>query len=193
MQLNNFIIFDTEFTSWEGSNKRNWSLNWEFPEIIQCSALKIKRENNIFKIIDEFSVYVKPNKNIQLSNYIIELTGITQKDIDTQGLDFHTFLDDFYTFCGNYDIYSYGNDYHEIKINLDLNEYSYKSKFRQWESKFYDICDILKQYNIDTTKYSSGTIYKYFNLIPDRKIDIHNSYWDVYSIFITLNYLIQFK
>ena len=35
-----FILFDTEFTAWEGSQNRNWSLCWEHRELISISALK---------------------------------------------------------------------------------------------------------------------------------------------------------
>ena len=34
------IIFDTEFTAWEGSAQRNWSFDWEYREIIQIAAVK---------------------------------------------------------------------------------------------------------------------------------------------------------
>ena len=34
-----FIIFDTEFTAWEGSMERKWSGENEYKELIQISTL----------------------------------------------------------------------------------------------------------------------------------------------------------
>lgn len=186
-----FILFDTEYTSWEGSQERNWSYDYEYKEIICISALKIKNINNELTIIDKFNYYVKPIKNPLLSNYITNLTGITQNTIDTMSIKFEEALKLFYIFCENYNIYSYGNDYHEIKINITLNKLTHLSKFLEWEKKFYDIKPIFQKYNIDTNKYTSGTVYKSVNLQPSKLIKVHDSIWDTYSLFITLKYLLN--
>ena len=39
-----FIIFDTEFTAWEGSMERNWSGENEYRELVQISAFRIKKK-----------------------------------------------------------------------------------------------------------------------------------------------------
>ena len=41
-----FIIFDTEFTAWEGSMQRGWSGQNEHREIVQISAIRIKKKKN---------------------------------------------------------------------------------------------------------------------------------------------------
>lgn len=38
-----FIIFDTEYTAWEGSNERNWSEGWEEKELVKIAAMKVKK------------------------------------------------------------------------------------------------------------------------------------------------------
>ena len=38
---NEFIIFDTEYTSWEGSLKRNWSNKNEYKELVAIGALHV--------------------------------------------------------------------------------------------------------------------------------------------------------
>jgi len=35
------IIFDTEYTAWEGAKERNWSGSGEHREIVQIAAVKI--------------------------------------------------------------------------------------------------------------------------------------------------------
>ena len=37
----NLLIIDAEWTAWEGSMERNWSLENEYREIAQISAFKI--------------------------------------------------------------------------------------------------------------------------------------------------------
>ena len=39
-----FIIFDTEFTAWEGSQERKWSGENEFRELVQISAIRVKKK-----------------------------------------------------------------------------------------------------------------------------------------------------
>lgn len=190
MNENIFILFDIEYTAWEGSQQRNWSHDNEYKEIICISALKINKCNNKLQIKDKFNYYVKPKLNPILSDYIINLTGITQTKIDTEGYNFEIALEAFYIFCENYNIYSYGNDYTEIKVNLHLNNISKSSKYFIWESQFYDIKPILNSYNINTSNYTSGSVYKSVGLKPNN-VKIHDSMWDTYSLFITLNYLLK--
>lgn len=196
-----FIIFDCEFTAWENSLKYNWTRNNEEPEIISCSALKIENKNNNFKILDSFDYYIKPIINPKLSNYIIKLTGITQEIINNEGVDFAFFIEQFYNFSNNLNnkvyklkLYSYGHDYNEIKRNLYLNNINKDSKYFEWEKNFFDIRIILNKY-LDTSKYTSGTLYKYFLKDTDlnKDIKVHNSNFDTYSIYITLEYLLNSK
>lgn len=191
MNENNFILFDIEYTAWEGSQERNWSYKYEYKEIICISALKINNNNNKLSIVDKFNYYVKPKINPILSDYIIKLTGITQHTINTIAYNFIDVLEKFYIFCKDYNIYSYGNDYTELKINLELNNIPVLSKYYKWECKFYDIKPIFQNYNINTNNYTSGTIYKSVNLIPTENIKVHDSMWDTYSLFITLNFLLN--
>ena len=176
--MKNYILFDTEFTAWEGSQKRNWSNDNEYREIIQISALKIKNG----KILDKLNIYVKPCINKILSDYIINLTGITNYKIMTQGVSFKNALEEFYIFSENYELYSYGNDYDVILENMKINKIM-DDKYFKIEKKFKDFKDILKKYtNINVNKYSSGTIYKALDIkINNHKI--HDSQSDIYSMY----------
>ena len=186
-----FIIFDTEFTAWEGSQKRNWSLCWEHKELISISALKIKKTKNKLEIIDKLNYYIQPRINKQLSTYITNLTRITQNKIDTMGYDFEIVMEKFYTFSKNLELYSYGNDYSIIQENLDLYKIDIDSKYRTWNNSFLDIRFIFQSYGINTSNYTSGTVYKHFNLKPKQEIKIHDAEWDTYSLFLTLVYILE--
>ena len=66
----NYIVFDLEFTSWEGSMQRNWSGENEYKEIVQIAAIKVTDG----KISDKLNILVKPNINPNLSDYFQKLT-----------------------------------------------------------------------------------------------------------------------
>lgn len=176
-----YIVFDTEFTAWQGSQERNWSLPNEYKELVQISAIKVNK-GEIEEILD---LYIKPKKNPILSDYFINLTGITNDDLKEKGISFEDGIEKFYKFSKNYNLYSYGPDWKIINENLNLYNFNKSSKFfdKDWTSQFFDFRDKLKCYDIDTSKYTSGTIYKAFNLKLENH-HVHNSFDDAYSLYI---------
>lgn len=184
-----FIIFDTEYTSWKGTNENGYNRNTQFPELVQIGALKIDKK---FNIIDKLNIFVLPVLNPTLSEYFINLTKITQSKLDKDGIPFTSALNQFYDFCLNdnklLDIYSYGNDYHIIKEGLDIHNINDEEKFRKWKSYFYDVRNIFNEFDINTDKYSSGTIYTAFNLNPND-ISVHDALFDSYSIYMSLRHI----
>lgn len=190
-----FIIFDTEYTSWEGSMEREWSGKNEFKELVQISAIKVKKYNNTIIIKKKLNLYLKPRINPILSQYFMDLTNIQQHVIENEGHRFKDAMKIFYRFCKNregvkFPIFSYGNDYDVIKENLKLNSINKKSKFHRWGKHFYDIRDIFKNY-VDVDKYSSGTLYTAFGIKPKGKMSVHNAMWDSISLFLSLRYIVE--
>jgi inhibitor of KinA sporulation pathway (predicted exonuclease) len=172
-----YIVFDTEFTSWEGSHERNWSGHKEFKEMVQIGAIKVENK----KIIDTLDIYIKPVINPILSDYFINLTGITNDKIEKEGVLFEEAFDKFYQFSEGCKLYSYGNDYFEIEENIKL--YNIKRDFiDSFKKNFYDFKDKIK--NIDVNKYTSGTIYKAYNIKFDKKLKLHNGFDDAYSLYL---------
>lgn len=187
-----FIIFDTEYTAWEESQKNNWNKQNEYMELVQIGALKIRKKKNKLEILDKISILIKPKINPILSKYFINLTQITQNELNNNSYSFEDGMKIFYDFCfyknKNISLYSYGNDYDIILYNLDLYKKLDDSVYRLWRKHFYDIKNIFKNY-IDVNKYSSGTLYTAFNINPDNNISIHNALWDSMSLFLSLNHL----
>lgn len=177
--MKKYILFDTEFTAWKNSLKTNWSKPNEYREIIQIAAFKI----NDGKIVETLNIYVKPNINKKLSRFITNLTGITNYKINKYGISFKKAIEKFYKFSGSYTLYSYGNDYDVIRENLLLNEIT-ELKYFNWNKKFKDFKKIIKRKSkIDPSKYTSGNIYKAFNIKMDEKFKPHNSINDIKSLF----------
>lgn len=189
-----FIIFDTEFTAWKGSQERDWSGENEERELVQIGALKVKKLKTTIKVVKKLNIYIKPRINPILSDYFKNLTGIEQSTIDEKGRGFREAMKIFYRFCKNkngekFNLYSFGNDYHVIKENLKLNSINKKSKFYKWERKFFDITPFFEPY-VNVKKYSSGTLYKAFNIKPKSKSSVHNALWDGISLFISLKHIL---
>jgi DNA polymerase III alpha subunit (gram-positive type) len=176
-----YIVFDTEYTSWKGSQERNWSNINEHRELVQIAALKI--DNG--EIIDKLDLYIKPNINTILSEYFTKLTGISNEDITEKGNHIIDALHLFLKFTNNYPIYSYGNDYIIIEENLLLNCIPLSSKLfsSEWKNNFIDFRELLYNYNINTDEYTSGTIYKAFNLEIDNHM-VHNAMHDTFSLYL---------
>lgn len=92
------VLFDTEFTAWEGSQQRLWSEPWEHRELVDLGAVRVSAET--FAITGEFHRMTVPTVNSTLSDYFTGLTGITQQDLEAKAVPLPDLLDDFQAFCG---------------------------------------------------------------------------------------------
>jgi len=99
------VIFDNEVTTWEGAAARNWSGPGEYRELVQLAAALVDTED--FTELCVYKILAKPRINPILSEYFIDLTHITQKEVDERGVDFSLVLDHFYAWCGEDDLYSF--------------------------------------------------------------------------------------
>jgi len=123
-------IYDTEWTSWPGFMESGWKQPGRHCEIIQIGAVKLDAANN-FAEIGTFEVFVKPRINPTLSEYITDLTGITQEEIDVQGRSFADALADFLAFLDDdlQSVFSFGQDSAIIRKNCVLNDIPYPDFF----------------------------------------------------------------
>ncbi len=119
---NCMVVFDLEWTAWEGSEKRQWSGPNENREIIQIGAVVMHFAASKWRKGDVFNMYVRPTIRPVLSDYISVLTGISQDTIDQHGQVFITALNDFKNFCPkNAILCSNGNDWDVLKENCIIN------------------------------------------------------------------------
>ena len=126
------VVFDLEFTSWPGSNERNWSLPNEDREIIQIGAVKIETTGDM-REVDSFQILVRPLKNPILSDYIVNLTEITQEKVEKEGILFPLALSRFINFIGEHpiDILSNGGDEEVIEENCQIHNIPFLSIFKK--------------------------------------------------------------
>jgi inhibitor of KinA sporulation pathway (predicted exonuclease) len=112
------VIFDTEFTAWDGSQSRRWTAPGEFREILQIGAIVV--EADTLEEQRAFSVLVRPTLNPVLSPYIVSLTGITQAAIDQHSLSLADAVAEFLAFAQDRPLCCYGDDGWVIAKNLQL-------------------------------------------------------------------------
>ncbi len=102
------VIFDLEWTAWEGSLARNWKGPGEFREVIQIGAVIL--EAVAFQAMAGFSILVRPLKNPVLSDYIQGLTGITNTKMEQEGVPYQEALNAFASFLGERPAFCNGGD-----------------------------------------------------------------------------------
>jgi len=112
------IIYDLEFTAWEGSMRHRWLRPGEFKEVVQIGAVKLDAAS--MAIRDTFSLFVRPRINPDLSPYLERLTGITTQTLREQGRDFASAYDAFLDFVGGAPCAAFGRDELVFEENLRL-------------------------------------------------------------------------
>ena len=116
------VIYDTEFTSWEGFLEKGFKDAGRYPEIIQFGAIVLDADDDLVEV-GSFTTLVRPKINPVLSDYIQELTRITQNDIDIHGVPFSAALVAFTDFMPEdaEALICYGRDGEILEINCQLN------------------------------------------------------------------------
>ena len=105
------VVWDTEFTAWPGSQERGWTRPGEHRELVQIGAVALDATAEL-KEIATFERIIQPKINPRLSQYFIELTGITQERVDSEGIPFPHALEAFAEFVNHWGggIGSFGRD-----------------------------------------------------------------------------------
>ena len=179
------MVFDLEFTSWPGSNERNWSLPNEDREIIQIGAVKIETTGDM-REVDSFQILVRPLKNPILSDYIVNLTEITQEKVEKEGILFPLALSRFINFIGEHpiDILSNGGDEEVIEENCQIHNIPFLSIFKKSTDLKIYFSEVL---GISRKNCTSGMLPELFGLNNHEKQ--HDALGDARSISQVLKYL----
>ncbi len=115
------VVYDLEFTAWEGSMQSRWSRPCEFTEVVQIGAVKVDAES--LKTVDEFEILVRPRINPVLSDYLVALTGISNEMVREKGVDFITAFGAFAEFAGGARTFAFGRD--DLVLADNLKRYGF--------------------------------------------------------------------
>lgn len=113
------MIVDLEYTAWPGSLERDWSGPDEHREVVQIGAVSLDAGNG-FAERDAFEALVRPQRNPVLSDYFVNLTGITNDRLKDEGTDLSTGLRALAAFAGPAPLLSNGTDGDVIIENCTL-------------------------------------------------------------------------
>ena len=112
------IVFDLEFTAWEGSMRHRWLRPGEFKEVVQIGAVKVDPKS--LDVLETFDALVRPRINPTLSPYFEKLTGIGNDALRARGRDFADAYADFLDFAAGAVSSAFGRDELVFEENLRL-------------------------------------------------------------------------
>jgi inhibitor of KinA sporulation pathway (predicted exonuclease) len=118
--IGELVLFDLEFTAWEGSMARGWSLPGEHREVVQIGAVRL--DGRTLQETATLDLLIRPRINPVLSDYFAALTGITNAELDRRGQDFAPAYGAFLTFVGEAPVGCFGRDDRILMENLALYE-----------------------------------------------------------------------
>jgi DNA polymerase III epsilon subunit-like protein len=116
--MNPVTVFDLEYTAWANSLRERWMAPGEFREVVQIGAVKL--DGGSLAPRDELNLLVKPRINGVLSDFLVELTGVTNEAVAVRGLDIRDAYDRFVDFAEGGIICSFGRDDWVLEANLKL-------------------------------------------------------------------------
>ena len=123
---------------------------------------------------DNLDLLTFPAYTRQLPSFFVELTGITQKDLEQKGMDFPEGFQKLVEFCNGYPIWTFDKDQEVLEQNCGYFgiEFSLPDLVR--------VKPQLPEWGIDPNKYSSGTLYKAAG--AEMNGHTHNALHDVRSM-----------
>jgi inhibitor of KinA sporulation pathway (predicted exonuclease) len=112
------VVFDLEFTAWQGSIANRWLRPGEFREVVQIGAVKLDAAS--FAETAALDILIKPRLNPVLSTYFEELTGVTNERLASDGVDFAEAYRAFVQFADGAPLAAFGRDDLVLIDNLKL-------------------------------------------------------------------------
>jgi len=183
------VVFDTEFTSWPTAKATLWGSPGEHREIIQIAARRWDCDGD-WREGERFVSFVCPQISPKLSPFIKELTGITQKQVDTADT-VEVVMRRFKKFASGALCYSNGNDINALAENFGLlgkkNPLSY-TQTRTLYPWIYQKIEKTLGRKFKWQSYSSGRLYELFK-IKLASDAVHDAMHDVDSLCATIEQL----
>ena len=184
---NTIVFYDTEFTTWDGAMERDWTGPGEYRELVQIGAVRFNLDT--LEELDEFLVLVKPKKNPVLSDFFVQLTGITNDDVAKNGLSFPEAYARFQKFLNGMPNACYGWDGKVMRENLAFNNMPATEDDFDSANMGPWFKDVGAPYGIKG-KINSGKLASVLGA-PMKAIQEHNALHDSRSIAAAYRFLIQ--
>lgn len=142
-------------------------------QIVQIAAIIFDMKTG--KEYAKLDLVVRPTYEKQVGSFFTKLTGITQQQVD-RGVSLEDGLRTLEDFIGNHPVLTYDKDWFVLHQNASYIDYTLTVIARP----FVRIKHLLYLYGIDSSQYSSGSLYTAVGL--DMKGHVHNALHDVRSL-----------
>lgn len=181
------VVFDLEFTAWDGAVDGDWSAPGQLREIVQIGAVRLGDD---LSVEAEFEALVRPVVNPTLSPYLLELTGIRQDDVERAGLAPAEALGAFFGFCGEGTALSYGNDMMVLGENVGWARARGEVLANGFlAASFLNIRPWLNALAPETAGSNSGGLWKALGLARPTDGAEHSALFDAHSLAAALRHL----
>lgn len=148
-------------------------------QIVQIAAIRTGLETG--KEYGSFDIFCIPAYTRELPEFFIELTNITQVQVEEEGQPFPEAILKLSDFCQDDPIWTFDADYGVLKQNA-----TYFNIELPFKEEFIRVKPLLKGWGLDYKDYSSGTLYK----ATGAKLNghVHNALHDVRSMSLAVNF-----
>lgn len=176
------VVFDLEFTTWDGARERGWSGPGEHREVVQVGAVRLDA-----RTLEEraaFSVLVRPRINPVLSSFFERLTGITNSDLSREGMDIAAAFPAFKRFRRGAPLWSYGRDDLVLAENIALYGLELTAPVAS------NIRAVIREASPELSRLNSGHLATALGLAVDWPGAEHDALYDCRSIAAALRHLV---
>jgi DNA polymerase III epsilon subunit-like protein len=193
-RLTRAIIFDCEFATIEGSQRRFWCGPYDpDPVVVQIGAVRLNLSST-FDIEQEFRVLVRPRTRhgdaLQIDPFLTELTGITDQEVQEKGMVLPDAIAALADFAAGAGFWSWGKDeFNLLAISCFVEGLAVPLP----ATRFGNICSLLLRAGMpyeDIQKTRSGKLAHYFCLSPTVVRD-HDALDDALSLAFVLRHLLR--
>lgn len=184
-----FVVFDLEFTTWPDAPASSWSGPGQLREIVQIGALRL---DDSFTVVEEFQTLVRPVANPELSAYFVDLTGISQADVDRDGLTPTEAISEFLGFCQAGTVLSYGNDMVVLGENIGwARARGEVIGNRSSRTSFINVRPWINALAPQTTAVNSGRLWQVLGVRAPADGNEHSALFDCHSLTAALAWLAE--
>jgi len=187
------VIYDCEFMTNEEGFKRSFCGPYDpEPTVVQIGAVKIALTDGL-PIVDKKTVYIIPRsrrgERLALGSYFINLTGITEQDIDDHGVSLKTALNTLDKFSEGCTLWAWGHDERNM---IALSCFVENIPMPIPSTRFDNAACILLKAGMpleDILKTNSGRLAAYYDLEDAKDIQEHDGLSDALSITYAMQHL----
>jgi inhibitor of KinA sporulation pathway (predicted exonuclease) len=179
------VVYDLEYTAWEGSRERGWSGPGEHREVVHIGAVRLDPTDGL-SVLATFEAMVRPLVNPILSAYFTQLTGIDQARLDREGIGLALALQRLAAFADGAALASNGDDAAVLRESCRLSGLPYP-----FAGRTIDIGPLFRRTANRDQHILSCRLPEVFGITPDGNAVPHDALGDARQVAAALRHLVD--